>query len=636
MAEEIDLSETPEEKKKHVPVLARENLLRQLGVSGLFSVGYGDVGSSIYYALGVTALYAMGATPLAIGIAGIFFAFTVLTYAELSAAIPEAGGVCSYTRRAFNDFMAFLAGWAILLDFIVTAAISSYSIGPYLSYFFPVLKTTAGNLAFTTAIIGGLFAINVIGIKESTRMSFGITLFDIATQLTIIVIGVLTVLNLPYLISHLKIGIHGVDWSPSPGQFIYGVTIAMVAYTGIGAIAQLSAEAKNPGKTVPRSMLITMVSVLVIYLGICLIALSTLSPHELSTTYLTDPIAGIAAHLPIGSRLLSPWVGILGATILLVASNAGIIGASRLTFFMGEHLELPRFFYILHPRWKTPYISLAIFSAVALLIIYFARRLEYLADLYNFGSMLSFTLAHLSLLVLRIKEPELPRPFKLKWNIRIYGREIPITGILGFLATFAVWIVVVITHPIGRNLGFAWMISGLILYLSYRYSARVSIMEPVEIEPVALPEFRQIKVKHILVPTLGSPVTEMLQSACKIAKEDNSMVTALYVIEVPLHMPLDTFLPNEFSQGDAALDKSKAIGREYGVVLETKLVQARSAGPAIVDTARELGCDLIVLGATDKGPLSNVLFGSSVNYVIKNAPCRVWTSTAPLGPGLYH
>jgi APA family basic amino acid/polyamine antiporter len=178
MAEEIDLSETPEEKKKHVPVLARENLLRQIGVPGLFSVGYSDVGSSIYYALGVTALYALGATPLAIGIAGIFFAFTVLTYAELSAAIPEAGGVCSFSRRAFNDFMAFVAGWAILLDFIVTAAISSYSIGPYLSYFFPVLKTTAGNLVFTTAIISGLFAINVIGIKESTRMSFALIVFD--------------------------------------------------------------------------------------------------------------------------------------------------------------------------------------------------------------------------------------------------------------------------------------------------------------------------------------------------------------------------------------------------------------------------------------------------------------------------
>jgi len=634
MAEEIDLSESPEEKKKHVPVLARENLLRQIGVPGLFAVGYSDVGSSIYYALGVTALYALGATPLAIGIAGILFAFTTLTYAELSAAIPEAGGVCSFSRKAFNDFVSFLAGWAMLLDYIVTAAISAYTIGPYLSYFYPVLKTTSGNLIFTTAIITGLFAINVIGIKESTRMSFGLTLFDIATQLTIIVIGVFTVLNLPYLISHLKIGIHGVDWSPSPKQFLYGVTIAMVAYTGIEAISQLAGESKDPGKKVPRAMFITLITVAIVYMGICLIALSTIHPRELSTSYLTDPIAGIAAHLPIGSAILSPWVGLLGATILLVASNAGIIGASRLTFFMGEHLELPRFFYILHPRWKTPYVSLFIFSAVALLIIYFARRLEYLADLYNFGSMLAYTMAHLSLLALRIKEPAMNRPFKLKWNIRIYGREIPITGLIGFLATLTVWIVIIVTHPIGRNLGFAWMLSGLILYLSYRYTARVAIIEPVEIEPVALPEFRPIKVKHVLVPTLGSPITEMLQSACKIAKEDNSMVTALYVIEVPLHMPLDTFLPNEFTRGDAALDKAKAIGREYGVVLETKLVQARFAGQAIVDTARELGCDLIVLGATDKGPISNVLFGSSVNYVLKNAPCRVWTSLSPLETGL--
>lgn len=629
MVEGIDLSQGPEEEKKHVPVLARENLHRQIGISGLFSVGYGDVGSSIYYALGVTALYALAATPLAIGIAGICFVFTVLTYAELSAAIPEAGGGCSFSRKAFNDFISFIAGWAMLLDYIVTAAISAFSVGPYLGYFFPVLKTTAGNIAFTTAIIGGLFAINVIGIKESTRMSFGLTLFDIATQWSIIVIGVFTVLNLPYLIDHLKIGISGADWSPSPRQFIYGVSIAMVAFTGVEAISQLAGEARQPEKTVPRSLLLEMVFVLVSTLGICLIALSVLHPRELSTTYLTDPIAGIVAHLPVGSAFLSPWVGLLGATILLVAANAGIIGASRLTFFMGEHLELPRFFYILHPRWKTPYISLFIFSVIALAIIFFARKLEYLADLYNFGAMLTFTFAHLSLLALRIKEPGMHRPFKLKGNIRIYGREIPITGLLGFLATLAVWIVVVITHPIGRNLGFAWMGVGLTLYFTYRYIARVPAMEPVEIEKVVLPEFQRIKVKHILVPTLGSPVAEMLQTASKIAKEDDSKVTALYVIEVPLHMPLDTFLPKEFSQGDAALDKAQAIGREYGVVLDTKLVQARFAGQAIVDTAKELGCDLIVLGATDRGPLSNVLFGRSVDYVIKNAPCRVWTSTAP-------
>src|SRR3989338_7339225 len=155
-------------------------LHRVLGVPQLFAIGYGDVGSSIYYALGVTTLYALGAAPLALLIAGFTFICTVMAYAELSAAMPEAGGSCSFARHAYNDLVSFIAGWALLLDYIVTIAISAYSIGPYLANLVPALRTTIGNVPFTLCVLGALLALNVIGVRESTRVSLLLCIFDIA------------------------------------------------------------------------------------------------------------------------------------------------------------------------------------------------------------------------------------------------------------------------------------------------------------------------------------------------------------------------------------------------------------------------------------------------------------------------
>jgi len=318
---EFDLSD--ETQASHRIVQAdKEGLLRVLRVRDLFALGYSDVGSSIYYALGVTALYALGATPLALGLAGIAFFCTTLTYAEMSSALPEAGGSSSFARHAFNDLVSFIAGWALLLDYIVTIAISVFTVGPYLSYFFPALHGVA-NIPFSLCVLGVLLALNIFGIKESTRVSLLICLFDIATQLSIIVIGGLFLLNIPHVFHQMRIGVPGVDWSPTWPQFWKGVSMAMVAYIGIESIAQLGGEARHASRSVPRAMLLTMVALFVMYFGISTIALSVIHPKVLSTQYLEDPLAGIALALPVGGRLLAPWVGILGATILFVAANAG-------------------------------------------------------------------------------------------------------------------------------------------------------------------------------------------------------------------------------------------------------------------------------------------------------------------------
>lgn len=620
--DEIDLSDE-HLSRRHVVAMEKGVLRRLIGTASLFAIGYGDVGSSIYYALGITTAWALGAAPLAIAIAGIFFIFTVLTYAELSAAIPESGGAQVFARRAFGDVASFLAGWALLLDYVLTAAISSYAVAPYLGYFWPSLKAFSGHLSFTVLLLLILGLLNIAGIKESTKASLGLAALGILTQGTIIVLGLLLAFNWPHLLGQIEWGV-----APTWRNLIYGISIAMVAYTGIEAVSQLSGETIDPGRKVPRAMLMTLVTVLSMYLGISVIALSVMTPQELGGQWINDPMAGIAAHMPVIGPYLAPWIAVLGAAILTIAANAGVIGASRLAYSMANNYQLPTFFNRLHPTFKTPYLALGSFTVVSILVILVARELKVLADLYNFGAMLAFSMAHLSLIGLRVKEPHLGRPFKLPFNLRIAGRQIPITSILGFCATFTVWLIVVVTHVHGRNLGFIWMGLGAFLYVWYRKQAQLPVMETVEIEKVEMPEYKALSVESILVPTLGGPMTENLQIACQFARDHGAHLTALFVIEVPATLPLDTFLPDKLAVADAALKRAMAIGREFGLQVTTHLTQARSAGQAIVDLSKEKGCDLIVMGTPYKRPTTPLgsagTLGATTDYVVRSAPARVW------------
>lgn len=633
----IDISHSEESR---VTVRDRGSLHRVLHTPQLFAIGYGDVGSSIYYALGVTTLYALGAAPLALALAGVVFFCTVLTYAELSAAMPESGGSCSFARHAFNDLLSFIAGWALLLDYVVTIAISAYSIGPYLSNLLPALTTNVGNVPFTIIVLCVLLGLNVLGIKESTRVSLLLCIFDIVTQLVIITLGLFLLmqiaqpheflLHLQQLWARMQIGVPDMPSSPTWPQFFKGVGMAMVAYIGIESISQLAGEARHPSRTVPRAMLSTMVTLFVLYFGISAIALTAMSPQELTTAYLEDPIAGIAAAMPFGRQYLTPWVGLLGATILFVAANAGLIGASRLTFAMSEHFTLPRVFYRLHPRFKTPYVSLLAFTGVAMAIVTVASNLTHIADLYNFGAMLSFALAHLSLLGLRIRQPDLRRPFKVGWNLRFGKAALPLTALIGLLGTAAVWVDVILTKPAGRWLGFLWMGVGLTSYFWYRRQQKLPAAARVEIERLQMPEYRPVAIRRILVPTTGAHTNDMVQFAARLAKAHGAEVTALHVIEIPPTLPLDTFFPEKLAVADSIMEQSQAIGREYELPIDAQVKQSRSAGETILELAREGAYDLVILGAQPKALSTapgRTTFGTTVEHVVRNAPCRVWVLT---------
>lgn len=467
-------------------------LRRVLGVPALYSMAYGDVGSSIYYALGITSVVALGATPIALGIAGIFFIFTALTYAEGASIIPESGGSSAYARRGFNDAVGFLAGWALVLVYIVTISISAISAAFYLSYFLPELKTVPlyGALGGMVIILL-LMGINIIGVKETANLNIIFCIIDLITQVVLVILGMFLLLNIKKLLGYVDWG--GSSAWPKISMLPYAVAVGMVGYMGLETASQMAEETRKPERNIPKSLIYTVVTVLVMFILIPVVALSAMHPTELNEKWHEDPIAGIAHHLPdINitqgefhlsfplSEFMEFWIAILAATILIIACNAGLMGASRVAYSMSLHKQIPPKICEVHKRFRTPYIGIIFFSIVSILILIpglFARGiLLILGDLYRFGGMLAFSIAHLSIIALRIKEPKVERPFKCPGNFKIKGYEIPMTAIIGFLSTFAVWITIIAYNPWGRKIGFLWMIFGLIIYISYRLKNRLPII----------------------------------------------------------------------------------------------------------------------------------------------------------------
>jgi basic amino acid/polyamine antiporter, APA family len=461
------------------PHRIRVNRLRRvLGVAAVFSAGYGNVGSSIYYALGIVALAAVGATPIVLGIAGILFIFTALTYAEGTSMLPEAGGSASFAIHGFNRATGFAAGWALMLSYIATISMSAFTIPPYLGYFWAPLKDSPQiGTAVAMGIILLLMVVNIIGVKETSIINIGASILDITTQITLIVIGFILLYNPAVLIHRIF------DNWPSFENLILGIALASIAYTGIETASQMAEETRLPEKRVPRALILMIFAVLAIFAGISLTSFLAISPQDLGTTWARDPVAGIAANIPIQllSDILKPLIAILAGTILLIATNAGLIGLSRLAFSLGERKLVPQALSRIHRYFHTPYVSILLFSGIGIIILipgFFSRGVfENVGALYAFGSLLAFMFSHASIISMRIRFPAIDRPFKLRLNIRICGREIPITAVLGLAATFMVWIIIIVTQPFSRWFGIGWMIIGLLIYLLFLRKSRASDKE---------------------------------------------------------------------------------------------------------------------------------------------------------------
>lgn len=593
-------------------------LERVVGIGSLFSSGYGDVGSSIYFALGVTTIYAGGASFLAILVAGLFFLATALCYAELTSAYPQAGGSSLFAQKAFGDGWSFFSGWALLLDYVITLSISAFSVGPYLGYFFPVLKNnTQANVTFTGILILVLILLNVVGLKESSWMSLLLAGFDILTQVSLMAFGFFFLFDFKKIWGQFTMGTN-----PTWPHFLYGISVAMVAYIGIEAISQQASEAKDPTRTIPRAMFLTVITTLFLYSGIGLVALSAMDPKILSTTWVNDPIAGIAHYIPHFGAYLSPWVAILGATILSVAANAGLIGASRLAYSMSNNYLIHPIFRHTSKRFRTPVIAIVSFGCLSGVIMAFFPYLDILADLYNYGAMIAYFMTNFALIALRNKLPDLPRPYRVPFSIKIRKWEIPLPAVIGMIGTGGVFALVLIYHKYGRVLGTLWMIGGILYYVWFRKQERLPLMEEVRITEIPEPEEdRAMAHQHFLVATSPDRPTPVLRDILKVARADQARVTVVTILEVPLALPLDAALPEEETLARHTLSLCQAIGLEEEIFIDTNLIRSREIGSALMEEYKRQQADTLVINQTDS-PVS-ALIQSAVSH--SGLSVNLWT-----------
>jgi APA family basic amino acid/polyamine antiporter len=612
-------------------------LERVLGANALFATAYGNVGSSIYYALGVTAAFALGLTPLVFVIAGLFFAATAATYAEGTVSFPEAGGSSSFARHAFNEVVSFGAAWAQMLNYIITIAISAFFVPHYLSIFWEPLRQNPWDIVGGAAVIVLLVALNIVGIQESARINVILAAVDFATQVLLVLLGFVLVFSPHTLTTNVHFGT-----APTWSHFLLAIPIAMIAYTGIETVSNLSEEARDPLRSIPRSILMVAIAVFAIYFTLPMIALSAM-PVKHGVTVLglnppkgfaADPVLGVVEHLGIAGSLLSVlkiYVGLLAATILFIATNAGVIGASRITYAMAGYRQLPTVFRRLHPKFKTPWIALVVFAGFISILVLIPGKTNFLGTMYSFGAMLSFTIAHASVIQLRRLRAGEDIPWKARPNVRWRGVDWPLFAVIGLLGTGLSWLDVVIQYPSTRYAGLGWLAIGFVVYVVYRRRVlKVPLAEtvraPVEYGLAAALEFRSI-----LVPIApGYASDEAMDFACRLAAERRASIVAFTAIEVPLDLPLDTELPEEVEEANEQLDEARAIGESYGVRVIGRIARTRKVGRAIVDEAIRRNSEIIVMAGPRRVRLQHgrrQIFGDAVDFVLRHAPCRVMVAT---------
>ena len=609
----------------------RQGLERVLGAPALFATAYGNVGSSIYYALGLTAGIALGLTPLVFIISGLIFAATAATYAEGTVRYPEAGGSASFARHAFNELVSFGAGWAQMLNYVITVAISVIFVPHYLSIFWEPLRTNPWDIVVGVGLTWLLVGINIVGIQEAARLNIALAVIDFATQLLLVGLGFFLIFHPHVLWNNVHFGV-----APSWRAFLLAIPVAMIAYTGIETVSNLAEEARDPVRSIPRAISWVAIAVFAIYFTLPWIALSAMPVVKEGGKYVTplgqppphgfknDPVLGLVENLGLRGSALSfakIYVGILAATILFIATNAGVIGASRITYAMASYRQLPSLFRRLHPKLKTPWLSLVVFAGIGPTIFLLSGKVDFLGRMYAFGAMLSFTIAHLSVIALRVRWPDAELEWRARPNLTIRGVSWPLFAIVGALGTGAAWLVVVLQDAPTRYAGTAWLLAGLVFYVLYRRKLGLSLRETVR-APVPLGPALALEYRSILVPIVAGPESrEAVEVAARLATERAGRIVLLRVIVVPLELPLDADLTEQVEEAHKLLDDAYAIVEPYGVRAVERVVRARQAGRAIVEEADRRVTEVVVLGARRGG--YKTIFGATVEYVLKNAPSRV-------------
>jgi basic amino acid/polyamine antiporter, APA family len=632
-------------------------ILRQsIGSPMLFTIVYASLASAIYFSLGVVAGHALGLTPVVFLVAALIFGLTAMTYLEGASLHPERGGATVFARYAFNELVSFVAGWAIMLDYIILIAVTCYSATQYLRVFWHPLGNYTESLLLALAFIAFVVLINVRGFSggRSARRIGMLAAGDLSLQLLIMILGLALFFNPHTLLDPIHLGS-----APTWSNLVFALTVTTIAFTSVESASGLAGEVRAGRGALRRLVGSGMALVLIGYVGIAVVAVTALPVHDghtaLGGRYENAPVIGIVMqmHPHWLEQTLKYLVGALASVTLVAAASAAMLGLSRLGYSLSTNRQIPSGLGALHPRRSTPYVLIGIAGVMAAALVV-PEDLEFLVGIYAFGAMLAFTIAHLSVCRLRYSEADRDRPYRIPLSVRVRGGDLPLPAVLGVVVSAAGWIAVMIVHEPARYVGLGWLAAGLTLYVVYRRADENSLFKRVTVSPEMLrPEqARERDYGSILVPLFGTKLDEdIVQTAALLASGeptddaaiDTATIEAVWIFEMPMALPLEARLPEEqVRHARQVLARAKAVGEEYaGVNVATATIRARGAGHAIVEEARRRGVEAIVLGAEEPSrirggarlgggglPLENYV-GRITKYVIDKATCRVIVTAPP-------
>jgi APA family basic amino acid/polyamine antiporter len=629
-------------------------LQRGLGSPALFAIVWTSLASAIYFSLGVVAENALGLTPVVLLGAGIFFVLTAMTYVEGASMHQERAGSTVFARYAFNELWSFVAGWAVVLDFLILIAVTAFVATNYLAAFWAPLGEGAPELAVSLGIVAYVAYRNIRGLSGRVIEPIAaLAVADVVLQLVIVVVGAVLVVDIDALTTTIELGT-----TPRWEDVLFALTVSTVALTSLESAAGLAGEVRVSRRGLKRLVASAAASVLVIYVGISLVAVAALpitpGASALTGDALDAPVLAIISSFDPAwlADVLRYVTAALATLTLIVAAHAAMLGLSRLAYSLATNRQIPSAIGRLHPRHATPYvvIALAVVLASALIV---PRDLEFLVGIYAFGAMLAFFMAHVSICVLRYREADRDRPYRIPLSLRIGGGDLPVPAALGALMAFGGIVSLLGFHEGARTIGIVWMAGGVALYVGYRRQAGMPVRERVVVSEAALrSEPPRAEYGSILVPIFGTALDDdIVQTAGRLAAAENpeeeaghgATIEAIWIFEVPLALPLDARLPDaQLKRARAALARAKAVGEEYvGVEVATATIRARRAGDAIVAEAQRRGVELIVLAADEPsrirggarlggigGPLDNFI-GDATKHVVRKAPCRVILTAPP-------
>ena len=592
---------------------ARGIARRSIGSPILFTIVYSSLASAIYFSLGVVAGHALGLTPLVFLIAALLFMVTAMTYVEGASLHQERGGSTVFARYAYNELVSFVAGWAILLDYVILIAVTAYSATQYLQVFWSPLGNSGESLGLALAFIALVVLLNIRGFSTRRARRVGMLLAgDIALQAFIVVLGMILFFNPHVLLDPIQLGS-----SPTWSDLIFALTVAVVSFTSLESASGLSGEVRISRAGLKRLVWSTTATVVFIYVGIALVALTALPVHngttELATRYLNAPMIGVVEHVHPHwlEQALRYLVAAMATVTLLAAANSAMLGLSRLAYSLSTNRQIPSGLGRLHPERSTPYI-LIIFAGLIAAALVAPESLDFLVGIYAFGAMLAFTIAHLSICKLRYTEPDRDRPYRIPLSISVRGVSLPLPAVLGAVASAGGFVAVMVVHEPARYVGVGWMAAGLALYVIYRKADETSLLRRVTVSPQVLRAEPQQERDYgsVLVPLFGTDLDDdIVQTAALLvsgektdeAAIDTATIEAIWIFVIPMSLPLDASLPDaQIKHARQVLARAKAVGEEYtGVHVATATVRTRRAGYAIVDEARRRGVEAIVLGAEE-------------------------------------